>query len=43
MKDDEMGMTCNMKGDIRNLFKFLLRKRQERGHRGSEGVGGRIK
>jgi len=28
-----MGVTSNMNGDIRNIIKFLLRRRQERGRR----------
>ena len=42
MKEDKMGMTCNMNGDTRNIFKFLMRKQQVRGCRGSEVVGGII-
>jgi hypothetical protein len=42
MKEDKMGMTCKMNGYIRNMFKFLLRRQQERGRRGSEVVGGII-
>jgi hypothetical protein len=42
MKEDEIGVTSKMNGDIRYIIKFLLRRQQGRGHRGSEVVGGII-
>jgi hypothetical protein len=42
VKEDELGMTCDIHGAIRNIFKFFLRKQQERGRRRSEVVGGSI-